>query len=40
MRQGRFAHFIKEDIDYFQAKIDAMWEEWLIPGIIPFASDS
>ncbi len=37
MRQGRFAHFIQEDIDYFQGKIDQMWEEWLIPGVIPFA---
>ncbi len=36
MRQGRFAHFIKEDIDYFQAKTDEMWEKWLLPGVIPF----
>jgi pyruvate ferredoxin oxidoreductase beta subunit len=37
MRQGRFAHFIDEDIAYFQGKIDEMWEKWLIPGVIPFA---
>jgi pyruvate ferredoxin oxidoreductase beta subunit len=39
MRQGRFAHFIDEDIAYFQAKIDEMWEKWLIPGVIPFATE-
>ncbi len=36
MRQGRFAHFVDEDIEYFQAKIDEMWEKWLLPGVIPF----
>ncbi len=36
LQQGRFAHFIDEDIDYFQSKIDQMWEKWLIPGVIPF----
>jgi len=30
MKQGRFAHFINDDIDYFQAKIDEMWTKWLI----------
>jgi pyruvate ferredoxin oxidoreductase beta subunit len=39
MRQGRFAHFIDEDIAYFQGKIDEMWEKWLIPGVIPFSRD-
>ncbi len=39
MRQGRFAHFIDEDIAYFQGKIDDMWEKWLIPGVIPFTRD-
>jgi len=39
MRQGRFAHFIEEDIAYFQSKIDKMWEEWLIPGVIPFRGE-
>jgi pyruvate ferredoxin oxidoreductase beta subunit len=38
MRQGRFAHFIDEDIEYFQGKIDEMWEKWLIPGVIPIAA--
>ena len=35
-RQGRFAHFTKEDTAYFQSKIDETWEKWWIPGIIPF----
>ena len=34
LRQGRFAHFTEEDIEYFQKKIDQMWEQWLIPGAI------
>jgi len=37
LRQGRFAHFTEEDLDYFQGKIDEMWEKWLVPGVIPFA---
>jgi pyruvate ferredoxin oxidoreductase beta subunit len=39
MKQGRFAHFIQDDIDYFQAKIDDMWTKWLIPGVLPFSSE-
>ncbi len=39
LKQGRFAHFIDEDIDYFQSKIDEMWEKWLIPGVIPFRKE-
>ncbi len=35
LRQGRFAHFTDEDIDYFQKKTDQMWEEWILPGVIP-----
>jgi pyruvate ferredoxin oxidoreductase beta subunit len=38
-RQGRFAHFTSDDIDYFQSKIDEMWTKWLIPGVIPFRKD-
>jgi pyruvate ferredoxin oxidoreductase beta subunit len=34
-RQGRFAHFNDEDVDYFQAKVDEMWEKWWLPGILP-----
>jgi len=34
-KQGRFAHFIDEDIDYIQRMVDAMWEEWEIPGVAP-----
>jgi pyruvate ferredoxin oxidoreductase beta subunit len=36
LRQGRFAHFTDDDIDYFQSKVDQMWTQWLIPGVIPF----
>ena len=35
-RQGRFAHFIDEDVEHFQAEVDKMWTDWLIPGVIPF----
>ncbi len=38
LRQGRFAHFIDEDIDYFQARTDDVWEKWLLPGVIPFTA--
>jgi pyruvate ferredoxin oxidoreductase beta subunit len=34
-RQGRFAHFLEEDVERFQAQVDKMWTEWLIPGVIP-----
>ncbi|MDP2621377.1 MAG: thiamine pyrophosphate-dependent enzyme [Hyphomicrobiales bacterium] len=37
LRQGRFAHFIEEDIALFQRKTDEMWEKWLVPGVIPFS---
>jgi len=36
LRQGRFAHFTEDDFDYFQSKVDEMWQRWLIPGVIPF----
>lgn len=39
LRQGRFAHFTDDDIEYFQSKVDEMWNRWLIPGVIPFASE-
>ncbi|HKM89696.1 MAG TPA: thiamine pyrophosphate-dependent enzyme [Candidatus Acidoferrales bacterium] len=39
LKQGRFAHFTKDDIDYFQSKVDDMWNKWLIPGVIPMAKD-
>jgi pyruvate ferredoxin oxidoreductase beta subunit len=39
LRQGRFAHFTNDDLDYFQSKIDEMWTKWLIPGVIPFEKD-
>ncbi|MBI4390459.1 MAG: hypothetical protein HY575_01120, partial [candidate division NC10 bacterium] len=34
-----FAHFTEEDIEFFQQKIDEMWEKWLIPGVIPFTPE-
>src|SRR5262249_2878993 len=36
LKQGRFAHFTEEDLGYFQAKVDEMWNKWEIPGVIPF----
>ncbi len=39
LKQGRFAHFIDEDFDYFQSKVDEMWEKWLFPGVIPFLKE-
>jgi pyruvate ferredoxin oxidoreductase beta subunit len=38
-RQGRFNHLTDEDIAYFQSKVDQMWENWLVPGVIPFSVD-
>jgi len=35
LKQGRFAHFNEEDIEFFQSKVDEMWEQWLVPGVIP-----
>jgi pyruvate ferredoxin oxidoreductase beta subunit len=39
LKQGRFAHFKDEDIDYFQKRVDETWEKWLIPGVIPFLKE-
>jgi pyruvate ferredoxin oxidoreductase beta subunit len=39
LKQGRFAHFTKDDIDYFQSKVDEMWDKWLVPGVIPFRTE-
>ena len=39
LKQGRFAHFTDDDIDYYQAKIDEMWTKWLMPGVLPFGTD-
>ena len=39
-RQGRFAHFIDEDFEFFQSKVDEMWDKWLVPGVIPFSSSA
>jgi pyruvate ferredoxin oxidoreductase beta subunit len=36
LKQGRFAHFTEEDLAFFQAKVDEMWEKWEIPAVIPF----
>jgi pyruvate ferredoxin oxidoreductase beta subunit len=39
LKQGRFAHFIDEDVEYFQSKIDEMWDKWLVPGVIPLQKE-
>jgi len=31
-------HFTEDDIAYFQSKVDEMWNHWLVPGVIPFAT--
>ena len=36
LKQGRFAHFTEEDLGYFQAKVDEMWDKWEIPAVVPF----
>jgi hypothetical protein len=33
-RQGRFDHFADEDLDFFQSRIDEMWEDWILPGVL------
>jgi len=35
-KQGRFAQFKNQDYAYFQKKVDEMWEQWLIPGVVAF----
>jgi pyruvate ferredoxin oxidoreductase beta subunit len=37
-KQGRFSHFTDDEYDYFQSKVDEMWEQWEIPGVAPFKS--
>jgi pyruvate ferredoxin oxidoreductase beta subunit len=37
-RQGRFAHFTQEDVDFFQGEVDKMWEDWSFPGVVPFSA--
>ena len=39
MKQGRFSHFTNDDVDYFQSKIDDMWNKWLVPGVIPIQKE-
>ena len=38
-KQGRFNHFIDEDTEFFQSKVDEMWTKWLVPGIIPLRNE-
>ena len=35
-KQGRFAHFIDEDYEHFQRRVDEQWTNWLIPGVVSF----
>jgi pyruvate ferredoxin oxidoreductase beta subunit len=37
-KQGRFNHFIEEDVEFFQNKVDEMWTKWQVPGIIPLGN--
>jgi pyruvate ferredoxin oxidoreductase beta subunit len=39
LKQGRFAHFTEDDLGYFQAKVDEMWEKWELPGVVAFRKD-
>jgi pyruvate ferredoxin oxidoreductase beta subunit len=39
LKQGRFAHFTEEDIEFFQSKVDETWNKWLIPGILPLQKE-
>ncbi|MGB9104066.1 MAG: thiamine pyrophosphate-dependent enzyme [Terriglobales bacterium] len=39
-KQGRFNHFIDEDTEFFQSKVDEMWTKWLVPGIIPLRNET
>ncbi len=34
--QGRFHHFLDEDFEFFQGEVDKMWNDWMVPGVIPF----
>ncbi len=34
-KQGRFTHFINEDYELFQSKVDEMWNNWEVPGVAP-----
>src|SRR5256885_14215392 len=36
LKQGRFAHFVEEDLEDFQKKVDEMGGEWEIPAVVPF----
>jgi pyruvate ferredoxin oxidoreductase beta subunit len=38
-KQGRFAHFTDEDIAFFQSQVDDMWDNWLVPGVIPLRKE-
>ncbi len=38
-KQGRFNHFIDEDVEFFQSKVDEMWTKWLVPGIMPLRAE-
>jgi pyruvate ferredoxin oxidoreductase beta subunit len=38
--QGRFAHFTDEDFVYFQKRVDEMWHQWFIPGVVSFGVEA
>ena len=39
-KQGRFAHFIDEDYDLFQRRVDEQWNDWLSPGVVSFGVEA
>src|SRR2546429_9221925 len=36
LKRGRFAHFVEEALEYFQKKVDEMWEQGEIQAVFPF----
>ena len=39
LKQGRFAHVTEENIEFFQSKVDEIWNKWLVPGVIPLQKE-
>ncbi|MBI4257961.1 MAG: pyruvate synthase [Thaumarchaeota archaeon] len=38
LNQGRFSHFTDTEFNFVQSRVDEMWEEWELPGILPIKS--
>ena len=39
LKQGRFARVTEENIEFFQSKVDEIWNKWLVPGVIPLQKE-